>query len=204
MFSFLFTLILCRVSDLIDSIQSAWQPGLQQYAQELSTEGFRLRVELNNWEEYSRLLTVRRESDAAITTPPGSNDSGYDHSLLLSHTFFAAVSIYLSGIFDYEITYWQDWGLATPTLGEGQIQTHLNDILTLSGAILDTTALSPVLLLFPLRVAGARAREAWHQKFIYDLLGRVEHKFAVAGAFKDDLRELWDDRIIVSASTSTS
>ncbi|RFU76991.1 c6 finger domain-containing [Trichoderma arundinaceum] len=115
-----------------------------------------------------------------------------DTSMLLSRIFFAAISIYLSGIFDYEITYWNRLGLIPPTLDEQTVQTHANTILQLSNLALDTTNLSPLLFLFPLRIAGARSRTQWQRDWVARLVNRIGSGFAVAAAITVELNHVWE------------
>lgn len=115
-----------------------------------------------------------------------------DDSMLLSRIFFAAISIYLSGIFDYEITHWHNIGLIPPTLDEETVQVHTNAILELSNLALDTTNLSPLLLLFPLRIAGARSRTRWQRDWVTRLVTRIGSGFAVAAAISAELSHVWE------------
>lgn len=113
---------------------------------------------------------------------------------LLSTVFFAAISIYLSGIFDYEITYWQSRDIPVPCIPEDKVQEHLNSILTLTEVSLQLTTLSPLLFLFPLRIAGARSYEWWQRDRVLLLLGQIAQNFAVAQIFKMELGQLWHER----------
>lgn len=113
-------------------------------------------------------------------------------SMLLSRLFFAAISIYLSGIFDYEITHWHNIGLMPPTLDEKTVQMHTNAILGLSNLALDTTTLSPLLFLFPLRIAGARSRTRWQRDWVARLVTRIGREFAVATAISTELSHVWE------------
>ncbi|KAH8124900.1 hypothetical protein ACSS6W_005142 [Trichoderma asperelloides] len=113
-------------------------------------------------------------------------------SMLLSRVFFAAISIYLSGIFDYEITHWHNIGITPPTLNEETVQMHTNAILGLSTLALDTTNLSPLLFLFPLRIAGARSRTQWQRDWVTRLVTRIGSGFAVAAAILTELSYVWE------------
>jgi hypothetical protein len=93
--------------------------------------------------------------------------------------------------------YWQSLGLPTSTLREDEIQQHVTFILALSQRVLAETRLSPLVLLFPLRVASARARQTEQKEQILRLLGRVRSSFAVAGAIMDDVKNLWSRSITV-------
>jgi hypothetical protein len=118
--------------------------------------------------------------------------TGDNDSMLLSKIFFAAISIYLSGIFDYEITHWHHLGIIPPTLDEVTIQVHTLTILQLSTLALDTTNLSPLLFLFPLRIAGARSRTQWQRDWVARLVTRIGCGFAVAAAILMELNHVWE------------
>jgi hypothetical protein len=118
-------------------------------------------------------------------------DNGFS---FLTQVFFAATSIYLSGVFDYEMPYWQGMGIVPAHLSEEEIQGHVIDILTLTNTILCSSSISPLLVLFPLRVAGARSLLKWQQDCIIQSLLTVETTFPVAAVFKADLQGVWDSR----------
>jgi hypothetical protein len=120
-----------------------------------------------------------------------NRSSTFDDFDLLASIFQAATSIYLSGVFDYEINYWVDLGALLPTLTEDDIQAHVHCILELSQIVLERSRISAVLLLFPLRVAGARSRRTSQRETVSTLLGRIETTFSAAGAFRGDLERLW-------------
>ena len=113
---------------------------------------------------------------------------------LLSNVFFAAISIYLSGIFDYEIIYWQSRDISVTCIPEDKVQEHLNSILTLTEVSLQTTTLSPLLFLFPLRIAGARSYEQWQRERVLLLLEQISQSFTVAQIFKTELGQVWYKR----------
>ncbi|KAF4500974.1 hypothetical protein FAGAP_2815 [Fusarium agapanthi] len=146
---------------------------------DVAQEGFRLRQSLIDWE--------------AKEQPPkqqtAENASGNFASL--TKAFFAATSIYLSGVFDYEIPYWQDKGIVAPNLSEEEIQMHVINILTHTNTVLYNSSISPLLVLFPLRVAGARSWQGWQQDCIMQNLLVVERTFPVAAAFRADLMGVW-------------
>ncbi|KAF5672858.1 hypothetical protein FCIRC_8292 [Fusarium circinatum] len=79
---------------------------------DVAQEGFRLRQALIDWEA----------KDQPPKQQTAENASGNFASL--TKAFFAATSIYLSGVFDYEIPYWQDKGIVAPNLSEEEIQMH--------------------------------------------------------------------------------
>ncbi|KAF5982809.1 hypothetical protein FCOIX_3534 [Fusarium coicis] len=95
---------------------------------DVAQEGFRLRQSLIDWEAKegpSKQQTVENAS--------GSFSA-------LAKAFFAATSIYLSGVFDYEIPYWQEKGIVAPNLSEEEIRMHVVNILTHTNTVLSYEA----------------------------------------------------------------
>ncbi|CAG9998590.1 unnamed protein product [Clonostachys byssicola] len=154
----------------------------QEEARDIAIEGLLLRDALNVWQT---------ESIEYMISGHQSRSPNIDDFDLLASVFQAATSIYLSGVFDYEINYWVDLGALLPTLTEDDIQAHVRCILELSQAVLERSRVSAVLLLFPLRVAGARSRSSSQREAVSTLLGRIEATFSAAGAFRGDLQRLW-------------
>ncbi|RFN53913.1 hypothetical protein FIE12Z_1827 [Fusarium flagelliforme] len=151
-------------------------------AYDIALEGFRLRQALVDWE-------------ASMTRPERLKAAGGDTGFFfLAQAFFAATSIYLSGVFDYEMPHWQEMGIIAPTLSEDEIQGHVTDILTHTREILINSSISPLLTLFPLRVAGARSWETWQQESIMGSLLAIEKSFPVAASFRADLQGVWSRR----------
>jgi hypothetical protein len=114
--------------------------------------------------------------------------------MLLAMVFFSATSIYLSGVFDYEMMHWNNIGILVPNLSEDDIQAHVHVILEISSVILKASDISPLLVLFPLRVAGARSWQKWQQEHVQTLLEVVGQTFLAASAFKTELGQVWEDR----------
>ena len=160
-----------------------------EHAQAISLRGFELRGQLHSWASSHHTSNFRRPR-ISPASPTGSNTEGEDEIQLLAETFFSAASIYLSGVFDYEICYWQRLALPAPTLSEDEIQQHVASILSLSQRLAETT-ISPLLLLFPLRVASARALQTSQKQQIMKAFGIIGSSFAVAGAFVADIEDLW-------------
>ncbi|KAF4975554.1 hypothetical protein FZEAL_7669 [Fusarium zealandicum] len=155
-------------------------------ARSIAIEGFCLREALTIWRETQGTPSQKLDSETGA-----SLDDAFQW---LAAVFFSASSIYLSGVFDYEMMHWQRMGILVPNLSEGDIQLHVSTILALSGLILETTNVSPLLVLFPLRIAGARSWETWQQECILIHLEKIELSFPVALAFKSELWELWARR----------
>lgn len=135
----------------------------------------------------SELIDVpMRSAESAV-----SSGVVYNHTGLLANAFFAAVSIYLSGIYDYSIDMWDGWGIPVPTLAQEVVQCHVITILSSITCALERTNISQLLYLFPLRVAGARCTEKWERDQVLMLLRRVGTNFVVARAFETELGILW-------------
>ncbi|KAI8715964.1 Zn(2)-C6 fungal-type domain-containing protein [Fusarium sp. LHS14.1] len=175
-----------RASNLICSLQDDQLAGIPDEARDIAAEGFRLRQALTLWQ-------LNRRASTPSPNPNGETTAD-DDFLSLAEVFYSATSIYLSGVFDYEIVHWQSMSIPVPNLSEEEIQTHVSTILVLSGMILDSSKISSVLVLFPLRVAGARSWDQWQHDCIIELLERIEQTFPVASAFRTDLGALWTSR----------
>lgn len=172
-----------RASDFINEMRPTVLNNLMKEAHAISMEGFLQRATLAEWSsKHAQPARERLKADG--------NFEG-DDFFLLAKIFFAATSIYLSGVFDYEITHWQNLGILPATLSEDEIQVHVQAILERSKIVLDRSSVSPVLLLFPLRVAGARSWHVAQQECILQLLDKIELTFSVAAAFKFELGKLW-------------
>ncbi|KAG6009199.1 hypothetical protein E4U21_003052 [Claviceps maximensis] len=200
-----------RAADLTQKFLLSPVLNLTEEATAISDAGFKLKEALQTWR--SAYLSPETQAPSAHQDNdlfPSSSQTLYrnrlrpplpDPSTLLSRIFHASICIYLSGTFDYDIPQWQTLGLQIPTLHQKTILRHVHDILALTSIGLDTTSLSGVLFLFPLRIAGARAsgrgpsgevlREA-----VRALVARIGTDFAVAGAVESDLVSLWEIRAL--------
>ncbi|OHF02222.1 hypothetical protein CORC01_02502 [Colletotrichum orchidophilum] len=154
---------------------------LSTEALELATEGFYLRDALEGW------------SFAA------SSSSAQHDEMLLAMNYHAATSIYLSGNYDYDVHQWQAMTVAVPVLSRDEITKHVENIFQTTRKALRSSSLSPLLLLFPLRIAGARASQNWQRQAVAELLHEVKKQFAVADAMLVELNELWSSTPIKPA-----
>ncbi|KAK7428463.1 hypothetical protein QQZ08_005082 [Neonectria magnoliae] len=103
-----------HASDFIYESQSSAPEDRLMNAHDISMEGFCQREALNTWNtNNAHLLQGKMNLDGTFET---------DDFTLLAKIFFAATSIYLSGVFDYEITHWQDLEVLVATLPEEEIQ----------------------------------------------------------------------------------
>lgn len=142
----------------------------------LALEGHHTRTELQQLQRH-------------VQFPPAIEDP----QAVLTVAYFCAVSIYLSGIYDYD-PIWVLLDLPTPNLPFELVGQYVDQILTVSEIGLRSTCLSPLLFIIPLRIAGARARTRGEQEHILRLLGMVEDRFAVVAAVRADLGDLWSRR----------
>lgn len=113
----------------------------------------------------------------------------------LALIYYHAISIYLSGIFDYHSVIYRSFDLSIPILLSSDVDQHVNSLLGRVKVALCHTHLSGLLFLFPLRVAGARAFTQAHQQKVKDLLKLISAQgIAVSQAFIDDLAWVWEGR----------
>jgi hypothetical protein len=117
-----------------------------------------------------------------------ANTQAHDNSV--AWMYYHALSIYLSGIFDYTLSELR----TTLSLRDDEISVHLEGILTRSDEALQQNQVSQVFLLLPLRIAGNRCSTS---KQCYEVLKRLDmlrRQFAVAAAFRSELLDLWSSR----------
>lgn len=122
---------------------------------------------------------------------------------LLASIYYHATSIYLSGIFDHRLEHFSalvevDLGVENktgsflPRLSAMAIDHHLVNILVLATQALRETQLMGLLLLYPLRVAAARARTDEQKTLIVELFRLVSTKgFVISSVFVHEINELW-------------
>jgi hypothetical protein len=153
-----------------------------EQAQYLAAEGLLLQQSLHEWWDGSN---VWQSASGAL-----------DPELLVAHVYYHAVSIYLSGTYDYHVHWTKPTAPRAPILPRTQIEWHTHEILRLSRELL-VTGIVGVLLFFPLRVAGARVRTTHDMKEILTLFHIVlQRGYAVADALTADLLELRGCRIV--------
>lgn len=144
-------------------------------SQSLADEGLLLQVLLQQW--FSEASTWQR------ATP--------DTELLIAQAYYHAISIFLSGVFDYHEQWTRPGAPCAPILTRIQIDQHVSEILQKCKEMLGL-GVSGVLLFFPLRVAGARANDLTSRTEILSQLHATANRgFVVAEAFELDLVELW-------------
>ena len=151
----------------------------QGFLLESAKDGFCLQSKLSNWKTSALIWSSISKTKTA------------DLQMRLATIYHHAISIYLSGTFDY-FPYWYESHIPTPTLSPSHVQAHVTAILSMVAVGLKETNLGGILFLFPLRVAGARAQSLEHRFEIARMLGDITQRgFVVADAFTLDLEELW-------------
>ena len=152
---------------------------------ELAAEGLAIRAALDDWYIDFQKYIAEFEGISQSTES------------VLAMAYFYGISIYLSGIFDYHTTQFDD--ILTPAISQTAIQDHVSMVLMTTTVGLETTSLSPVLFFFPLRVAGSRAMSANQRELILGLLEQVSRRsFPVAEAFIEDLKAWWEWKYLQS------
>lgn len=143
----------------------------------LAAEGLLLQQSLHKWWDVSK--SWQYASGAS------------DPELLVAHMYYHAISIYLSGTYDYHVHWTKPMAPCAPILARMQIEWHTRQILRLGHELL-AAGIAGVLLFFPLRVAGARVRSAHDMQEVLSLFHSVlQRGYAVADALIADLSELW-------------
>ncbi|KAK0110175.1 hypothetical protein ONS95_002826 [Cadophora gregata] len=143
---------------------------------DLGTAGLTMRDTIDNWH------TSFLQSSYAIEDDPWS---------LLAIIYYHAISIYLTGIFDYRPQFDM---IPYPSLSYSTIQAHVYSIISQTKLALSTTNLAGAFLVFALRVAGARAVNEEQRVDILQMLAEISTRsFVVADAFRMDLEYVWSE-----------
>ncbi|XPS70404.1 hypothetical protein M3J09_002625 [Ascochyta lentis] len=134
---------------------------------------------------------VQWYSDSTFWPSPSAEENVLDAEMSIAYAYYHTISIYLDGIFSYHTPFRCASAPNSPILNRTEIDAHLEQILTTSHELLNQGS-AGILLFFPLRVAGARARDAATQSEILRLLQIIMRRgFAVAQSFVEDLTDLW-------------
>jgi hypothetical protein len=116
--------------------------------------------------------------------------SAHAHDYSVAWMYYHAISIYLSGIFDYTLSE----VCTTLSLQADEITLHLEGILARSDEALQKSHVSQVFLLLPLRIAGNRCRNLEQCREVLERLEVLQRQFAVATAFRTELLQMWSSR----------
>jgi hypothetical protein len=103
----------------------------------------------------------------------------------------AAISIYLSGLYDYHESRWQKYNIAVPTLGTAKVGHLVDTILAQVERSLSLSEPNSVSFVFALRVAGARSHTAEDRSRVTWLLKRIQRCYVVADVLIKDLAVRW-------------
>lgn len=143
----------------------------------MANDGLALQHSLYEW--YKIFLSW------STLSPPTQTDA----PSLVASIYFHAIVIFLSGIFEYR-SYWDD--IDAPKLSTAQVQQYMLTILSEVEHALKNTRLAGILFFCPLSIAGARCRSSTERSLILSMLYTIaKRNFVVAGAFVDDLTNLW-------------
>jgi hypothetical protein len=169
-----------RVLDFVDAAGTSSLQKQACFARALAREGLSLQEALLQW---------RVDSGVHLSIEGDAYSSNKDS--LIAQAYYHALSIYLDGIFSYHAPFTSPSAPICPMLDCFIIDEHVSSILSTCQQLLNQRC-AGLVLFFPLRVAGARARDSWSQGEIMRLLGLIAQRgFMVAESFVEDLNELW-------------
>lgn len=165
--------ILSRLPRFFDQIESIPMPlrSQSEVVDTLASQGLYLRERLNNWKDQNASLD--------LTDP-------YSQLALSTHH---ALTLFLCQNF----TYYSCWeNRAIPQLSWEETHQRVALILELSKAVLDTSCIPGLLLLFSLRIAGIHSSQRERQDEALRVLEKIRTQgFVVADRIKVDLQEYW-------------
>jgi hypothetical protein len=163
-----------KSSRLFDSIESIPQKlrSFDPKLDALALEGLEIEERVLNWQEGSHLerLPVGPFTQLAVIV---------HNALLLYHCM--------------NFTFHSCWMTRSiPQLTQSQVDKHVSTILDLSQTLLSGTFIPAVLLLFPLRMAGAHVLERHAQGKVLGTIRKIRQKgFIVSDIIEVDLQEFW-------------
>lgn len=169
-----------RVLEFVDAAGGMSVQKQVCFARALALEGLSLQETLLQWHAHSSLHSL---IENAASAP--------NEDTLIAQAYYHALSIYLDGTFSYHAPFTSSSAPKSPMLDRFSIDEHVSCILSACQQLLDQRC-AGLVLFFPLRVAGARARDFWSQAEILRLLGVIAQRgFMVAQSFVEDLSDLW-------------
>ncbi|KAJ5559990.1 hypothetical protein N7513_002389 [Penicillium frequentans] len=138
----------------------------------LAVQGIDIQKEIMKWPSQNASLTD-------ISEAPHRLAMANFHGLLLFHC--------------RNFTYHSLWReKPIPSIHEYEIEKHVDAILEQSDRVLRSSGIPGVLLLFPLRMAGANVFEDSKKRRILKLLDRIyQTGFVVADVIRTDLEDIW-------------
>jgi hypothetical protein len=151
-------------------------------------------IEIHELVQAGRSLRTRLAAFASLLQA-----SAHAHDYSVAWMYYHAISIYLSGIFDYTLSE----VCTILSLRADEITIHLEGILTRSDEALQQNQVSQVFLLLPLRIAGNRCSSSKQCHEVLRRLDVLRTQFAVAAAFKIELLDVWSSRSLQIANPGT-
>lgn len=150
------------------------EPDIVAQLNGFATEGFDLRQALLEWNSTQKTWNLP-----------------HDHSqMVLARAYHAAISIYHSGTYDY-FRIWDAYGVVTPRLERAEIKMHVATILDTCEYAVRHTRIAGLMLLTPLRIAGARANTQHARGRILALLSTIRQTYRAASAIETALESVW-------------
>jgi len=139
----------------------------------IAVEGLALRISLEQWKSSVHLWPVAN-----------------DEQMSLALIYYYAISILLSGVFDY-FSHWDERGIHTPTITSLEVQENVQQIITMTTTAVRYSNLAGILFLFPLRVAGARVETQQEPNILWLLSEISKRGFVVANTIAEELGQYW-------------
>ncbi|KAL1893275.1 hypothetical protein Sste5346_006451 [Sporothrix stenoceras] len=164
---------------------------IEEEGMSISSRAVSLRNALERWSSTYGDEGASGTVSSATVSSSNPISQTTDASMILAHVFCAAVNAYLSGIFDYEMDQWHAIGQQPPTLPRATLQLHVDTILRYAAPALANTNIAPILLLFPIRVAGARSHYPRQRIEVLKLLDVIGRMYAAATYYSAHLQRLW-------------
>lgn len=160
----------------------------KERADSLAVEGLLLQRMLQDWNSEA----IRWWLDVAMVRQRDSSRlERLDVDYHIAQVYFHAISIYLSGTFDYHDHWTKEDAPCAPIITRNEVEHHLAEIFRLSCALLES-GVAGILLFFPLRVAGARSKRFQDQDLIVSLFGQISRRgYSTATTFIAELGALW-------------
>ncbi|KAI1071473.1 hypothetical protein LB507_005479, partial [Fusarium sp. FIESC RH6] len=139
---------------------------------ELAREGRAYQQRLLDW--HNRALVQKQHGEAHFE---------------LELAIFHALQLFICMNYKF-YTCWDE--LSIPRLTKGETETHVSTVLCYADEILDHSGIPGLLLLFPLRMAGANTNEPWQKDRVLRLLSRISQTgFIVSKQITVDLEDVW-------------
>lgn len=179
-FSVLYALMgrLVTLNNLVSSIVLVttcqdMKSGQGQQLLDATIEGWKLHQDLDTWSEQH---TKSSDAFAPIS--------------IISNIYHMTLTINLMSIFSFP--HFKELNLSVPTISDGSLEDRVDILIFLLETALRSTSLAGLLLLWPIRVAGAKATRQDQVSIVSDMLREIEQRgFVVAKNFEKVLTRQW-------------